>query len=138
MKYIHVKEELCTKCHLCEETCSMSFFKVKDKEKSCIRINDEKESNGNEIINVCNQCGECIDICPEQAIYRANNGLVLIDKKKCVGCYICVGFCPSLSMGTSLDLVEPFKCISCGLCVKKCESGAISMGNTDNDEQAKL
>lgn len=127
MKYILKNENLCTQCHLCEETCSTTIYKTIEKEKSAIQINDTKENNNNSLINVCNQCGKCIDICPEQAIYRSKSGAVLIDKKKCVGCYMCVGFCPSLSMRTHKDFQVPFKCISCGICTAKCPTGAITL-----------
>jgi Fe-S-cluster-containing hydrogenase component 2 len=123
MKRIVVKQELCTKCHKCEEVCSEAFFKVNDSKKSAIRIDDSSD----EPVNVCNQCGECIDICSEETLARAKNGVVLLGKKKCVGCFMCVGFCPTLSMRMHEEFVEPFKCTACGLCVKECPTGAITL-----------
>lgn len=123
MKRIFVKQQLCTKCHKCEEACSNAFFKVNDPLKSAIRINDSMD----EPINICNQCGECLSVCSEEALSRGKNGVVLLNKGKCVGCYMCAGFCPSLSMRIHESLIEPFKCTACGICVKVCETGAITI-----------
>ena len=123
MKRIAVKQELCTKCHKCEEACSKAFFKVNDPKKSAICINDSLEKP----VNVCSQCGECIDVCSEEALARVKNGSVLLNKGKCVGCYMCAGFCPTLSMRMHEELVEPFKCTACGICVKVCPTGAITL-----------
>jgi len=125
MKIVATKPELCIGCRACEEACAKVLFKDTDLEKSAIRIT-EKDDGGYDI-NVCNQCGECIDICQVQAIYRNKNGIVMIDKDKCVQCYACVGFCPTLSMRYHKDVVGPFKCISCGACTRACNTGVIFM-----------
>lgn len=125
MKIVRAKHELCSGCRACEEACSKVLFKEVNGEKSAIKIT-EKE-NGNFDINVCNQCGECINICPVEAIYRAKNGTVMINKDKCVHCYACVGFCPTLSMRYCKEVTGPFKCISCGACTRECPTGAIFM-----------
>jgi len=125
MKVVEKKAELCIGCHACEQACSKVLFKVEDPEKSAIRI-FEKADEGFDI-NVCNQCGECIDICPVEAIYRGKNGSVMINKEKCVGCFACVGFCPISAMRQHKDYTEPFKCISCGACTRECPTEAIFM-----------
>lgn len=120
MKKITINRELCTQCHICEETCSLTYFKVKDINKSALRINDKD-------INICTQCGKCIDVCPVEAIYKDNKGVIRIKKDICVGCFMCVGFCPNFAMFQHDDYIEPFKCVACGLCVKKCPTGAIAI-----------
>lgn len=121
MKYIETKPELCVGCKKCVEVCSSVLFKSKTTEKSAIMITKIGEAAYD--INVCNQCGSCIQICPVQAIYRAKNGSILINKDKCVGCLACVGFCPIDAM--RYDNTTPFKCIACGSCAKQCPTGAI-------------
>lgn len=118
MKLLAKDESLCIGCGECEEVCSNMYFKEINPEKSCIRVHDKK-------IQVCNQCGECIDVCSVAAISRDKNGVVRINKKLCVGCFMCVGFCPELAMKMHGDLLEPFKCIACGQCAKTCPTHAI-------------
>lgn len=125
MKIVAAKPELCIGCESCEEACSEVLFKTNDPGRSAIRISER--GDGEYDINVCNQCGECIDICQVQAISRDKSGIVMIDKGRCVQCYACVGFCPIIAMRYQQDVVGPFKCISCGACTRACPTGAIYM-----------
>jgi len=132
MKYLSKNDLKCIQCGLCEEICSKTYFKTKDRNKSCININ-ERESKPE--INVCSQCGECIDICPVQAISRDKMGVVRINKNTCVGCLMCVGFCHVMAMRQHDDFTEPFKCIACGLCTQKCPTSAIAIVEKENINQ---
>lgn len=125
MKVLGKNPELCIQCHACESTCSNTWFKNDNAEKSCIRINGSKEDSAKAEITVCSQCGECIRICPVEALTRDKNGVIRVDKKNCVGCFMCVGFCPELAMFMHEDYLEPFKCVACGQCAKNCPTGAI-------------
>jgi len=42
---------------------------------------------------LCNGCGDCIEICPQQAISYIEKKSK-IDKDKCIGCAECITFCP--------------------------------------------
>lgn len=79
------------------------------------------------IAEFCSQCGECIAVCPTQALYRAKNGIVRLKKQDCTGCLACVGFCPTLTMYVAPDDAVPFKCIACGKCVDICPTDALYM-----------
>lgn len=126
MKVLTKNEELCVECGVCEEVCSKAYFKENNREKSCIKVADKK-------ISVCSQCGACIDICQVEAITRDKRGIVRINKKDCVGCFMCVGFCPEEAMMMNDELIEPFKCIACGLCAKQCPTGAIKIEDIEVD-----
>jgi Fe-S-cluster-containing hydrogenase component 2 len=114
----------CIGCHMCEKTCAEFYFGTKDKKKSSITIITEETENR---IAICTQCGECIDICPVEAISRDERGVVVIDKDICVGCLMCVGFCKENAMYYSEDMVYPFKCIACGKCVEVCPVNALEI-----------
>jgi len=129
MKFVKPVHSKCDGVGACEKICAKTFFKLENPEYSSIRVNSE---NGKHSINVCNQCGECIDVCPVKAIYRNKIGTVVIKKDICVGCFMCVGFCPTHSMRKTQGQKEPFKCISCGACVKACQKGALSLVESDH------
>ena len=44
----------------------------------------------------CQHCEDpqCVNVCPTQASYKAEDGTVQIDKNKCIGCQFCVMSCP--------------------------------------------
>ncbi|MGB9840073.1 4Fe-4S binding protein [Thermovenabulum sp.] len=127
MKIVKTKPELCTGCGACMLACSKTLHKVEDAKKSAIKVVEKKDAAGNFDIIVCNHCGECVPVCNTEALYFAPNGAVRIDPKKCVGCYMCVGFCPTMAMTVHPEINEPIKCIACGACVKACPTGAIYM-----------
>lgn len=122
MKSLKFKIELCDGCGICELTCSKVQFKEENRGKSAIRVSETAE--GYEI-NVCNQCGECVEVCPTLALHKNKLGVIMVDKEKCVGCFACIGFCPTLSMRMHGDYLEPFKCIACGKCARECPAEAL-------------
>jgi Fe-S-cluster-containing dehydrogenase component len=126
----------CTGCHTCEETCAQTWFKEVDRARSRIQILEPQGSEEWQAIT-CTQCGECIDVCPTRALYRAKNGVVRMDKTLCVGCLSCVGFCPIWAMRTHRDMVEPFKCVACGACARACPEEALSIQQVADVESSE-
>lgn len=123
MRVLSYDAELCVGCHVCEEVCSETFFKETNEEKSKIRIHADAESLPR--ADFCNQCGDCIDVCPTVALYRDRRGAVRLREALCVGCLACVGFCPYQLMFWHPDETVPFKCIACGICARECPSEAL-------------
>lgn len=129
MRILSHSPELCAVCWTCEDECSETFFREVDREKSKIRIYDDGDDLPR--AGFCNQCGECISVCPTEALYRDRRGVVRLKQELCVGCLSCVGFCPSLVMYWHPDEMVPHKCISSGVCARECPEEALEMIEVD-------
>ena len=125
LKKLAADSSRCTGCGACENVCSKTWHKLEDREKSAIQISADEQ--GGYAIAVCDQCGECMNMCSRLALQRANNGVVRLDKKSCVGCLVCVGECARGFMRYHDDLPVSFKCVACGLCAQQCPSGALKI-----------
>jgi Fe-S-cluster-containing hydrogenase component 2 len=134
MQVLIFKPELCDGCRICERTCSQTWFKEENPEKSAIRIVELPKGSGRCQAIICSQCGECMDICPTIAIRRDKQGIVRIQKALCVSCLSCVGFCPLEAMRVHADYLVPFKCVACGKCAKQCPTGALQIQELPNAE----
>jgi len=125
VKILKFNKKKCKYCLECEKACSNVHFKTdEDGDKSAIHI---LKKGKNYQMQVCNQCGLCIDMCPVGSLKRRKSGVVTLNKNSCIGCQACVGFCPSNNMSKSNARIEPFKCISCGACVRACPEEALEI-----------
>lgn len=45
---------------------------------------------------LCNQCANppCVQVCPVGATFATEDGVVLVDDKRCIGCRYCIQACP--------------------------------------------
>jgi len=48
-------------------------------------------------VNLCDECGTCVSVCPEDAIILAD--CVVISAERCVSCGVCVKICPFGALG---------------------------------------
>jgi len=124
-KHLKPYPERCTGCGTCMTTCSTTFFGKDDPERSCIRISGK---DGDRHITVCDQeCRLCEAECPVRAITVSAQGVVMINRKICVGCLACVAVCPIGAMMHVAGDANPFKCVACGACARKCPAMAIEI-----------
>ena len=89
---------------------------------------------------LCNQCDNpaCVPVCPVKATWKDDNGVVVIDKSKCIGCGACVKACPYGDRFLDPVKKKADKCDFCfrrfkqGLqpaCVETCVGGARIFGD---------
>ena len=111
--------------HPCEEACATKVFKLDDPRLAALHIQDGPDGGTSAII--CDQCGDCVVVCPTEALKRNRLGVVMLDKKVCVGCLTCVGFCEKDAFQRFSGWLEPYKCTACGICVKACPHSALEI-----------
>ena len=137
MRRVYVNEEWCLGCHLCEYNCAFANSGLKDM-ADALRgkpIFPRIHIEGNEKVSYAVSCRHCTDpICVKSCIAGAiskADGVVKIDKNKCVGCMTCVLVCPYGALALNEDGVMQ-KCELCTqssdgepACVRGCPNKAI-------------
>lgn len=129
-KILSIDPEKCTGCRLCETVCSIQHEKTCTPETSRIKI-VKWENEGIYLPMVCQQCDipVCQTVCPMHAIKRdPETQAVVIDEQLCVGCRLCIQFCPLGCVGVNQKTKKIIKCDLCGgepICVRFCQSEAI-------------
>ena len=109
-----------------------------------LQVESEKLDSVHYVRYACMHCDNppCVEACPEGAIYKNQNGLVLIDQEKCKGHGECVKACPygviernpckQYFSGSALSFEEeaedyrihyPGKASKCTLCAHRIEEG---------------
>ncbi|MCP4247082.1 MAG: 4Fe-4S dicluster domain-containing protein [bacterium] len=81
----------------------------------------------------------CVQLCPVGASFRTEDGVILVDEDRCIGCGYCVQACPYGSRFIHPETHVASKCTLCyhriskGLttaCVQACPVGARMLGDT--------
>lgn len=96
---------------------------------------------------LCNHCDNppCVPVCPVGATFQRQDGIVVVDSDRCVGCAYCVNACPYDARFINERTQTADKCTFCahrleaGLlpaCVESCVGGARVIGDMrDPDSQ---
>jgi Fe-S-cluster-containing hydrogenase component 2 len=89
------------------------------------------EWDGLQIPTLCQQCdvAACVAVCPKNAIYKDKElGSMKIDYGKCIGCKLCIQYCPFGALSYNFEKKRVIKCEFCDgdpMCVKFCETKAL-------------
>lgn len=93
----------------------------------------------------CNHCTDapCVEICPTEALFIRQDGIVDFDKDRCIGCKSCMQACPYDALYIDPQTRTAAKCNYCahridvGLepaCVNVCPEHAIISGDMENPD----
>lgn len=137
MKRVYVNEKWCLGCHLCEYYCAFASSNEKDMARALrdIKINPAIKIEEMNEISFAVSCRHCdVPLCVKGCITGAltkEDGIVTINKDKCISCYTCILSCPYGAVSPSEDGAVQ-KCELCikttggtPQCVKGCPNGAI-------------
>ncbi|MBR4555454.1 MAG: 4Fe-4S binding protein [Ruminococcus sp.] len=138
MKRVYVNEQWCLGCHLCEYNCAFANSGIDDMVKALKgkdifpRVHIEDGEDGIHFAVSCRHCKDpmCVKSCIAGAI-SIEDGVVKIDRDKCVGCLTCVLVCPygAVAPGPNGAAQKCELCLqnSCGApaCVTGCPNNAI-------------
>ena len=137
MKRVYVNEKWCLGCHLCEYYCAFAGTRESDMARALkgikvrARITIEQKDDISFAIS-CRHCREplCVKGCLTGALAVAD-GIITINKRKCVSCYTCILSCPYGAVSPSDDGAVQ-KCELCAqtaagtpACVRGCPNNAI-------------
>lgn len=138
----------CTGCYGCQSSCKMENKVPMGVSRATVTIKDTgtfPENKRSFLPVLCNHCENpsCIKACPVPgATFKRDDGAVLIDEGKCVGCGYCAAACPYNARFINTVTGKADKCTWCvhrldaGLeepaCVRNCKGDARYFGDLNN------
>ncbi len=116
----------CIGCHACTVACKSEFAVPIGKTRSWVEYVEKgvyPDVSRTFLPRLCNQCSEpaCVPVCPTGATYkRKEDGIVVIDADKCIGCKYCLQACPY-----DARFINPLTGTAdkCDFCIHRVEQG---------------
>jgi len=99
-----------------------------------ITVKDRATGKVDSLPMMCQHCEEppCVDVCPTNASMKREDGIVLVDKHRCIGCRFCMMACPYGSRSfVHEDITDQKEYMprgkgtveSCTMCVHRVDNG---------------
>lgn len=140
----------CIGCQSCTVSCAIENQTPQGEFRTTVNQYQVRRENSDVVTNVllprlCNHCDNppCVPVCPVQATFQREDGIVVIDNQRCVGCAYCVQACPYDARFINHETQTADKCTFCvhrleaGLlpaCVESCVGGARIIGDLHNPQ----
>lgn len=91
--------EKCTGCQACSVACAMENNRLPDEHWQDVLYYTEGTYPSAQLKwfpRPCMHCEKpsCVSVCPVRATYKSEDGVVLIDWDRCIGCKFCIIACP--------------------------------------------
>ncbi len=123
-----IDEKACWGCLACEVACKQENQAPTGVKYISIQEKGPEEIDGKpELVyqvTVCRHCEEpaCLEVCPEAAIIKREDGIVVLDRGQCNGCGACVEACPFQAI--AFDQKKK-KAAKCDLCFHRVDQGLL-------------
>jgi Fe-S-cluster-containing dehydrogenase component/formate-dependent nitrite reductase membrane component NrfD len=141
-----IDQRTCIGCHACTVACKtehevpLGQFRTWVKYVDTGTFPDTTRSFG---VMRCNHCTDapCVKICPTQALFKREDGIVDFDNERCIGCKACMQACPYDAIYIDADTHTAAKCNMCAhrvdqdlepACVVVCPTHSIWVGDLDD------
>ena len=149
MKYgFVIDNRKCIGCHACTVACKSEHDVSIGVNRTWVKQTEKGEfPNTRRVFSVlrCNHCTDapCVEICPVEALYVRDDGIVDFNNDRCIGCKSCMQACPYDALYIDPETNTAAKCNYCahrvdvGLepaCVNICPEHAIISGDMDDPE----
>lgn len=114
-----IRQDNCIDCERCVEACAATNDVPEYGYRTRILQKDYPESVERKVEFIpvlCNQCNNpaCVRACPTRATYKnQENGIVMVDKTKCIGCKTCMSACPFNGRYYNEEMKSVDKCDFC-------------------------
>ena len=149
MKYgFIIDNRKCIGCHACTTACKSEHDVAVGVNRTYVKQVEKGEfPNTRRIFSVmrCNHCTDapCVEICPVEALYTREDGIVDFDNNRCIGCKSCMQACPYDALYIDPENNTAAKCNYCAhrvevgrepACVSVCPEHAIIAGDMHNPD----
>ncbi len=123
-----IKHESCWGCKTCEVACKQEMRAAEGVKLISVSEDGPRMVDGklNFVfqVNVCRHCDDppCADACPEEAMTKREDGIVVLDDDKCTGCEACIEACPysAIAFDAAKGLAQ-----KCNLCHHRVDRGLL-------------
>lgn len=143
-----IDQRTCIGCHACTVACKTEHEVPVGQFRTWVKYVDQGTFPNNTRdfgVMRCNHCTDapCVAICPTQALFKRDDGIVDFDGERCIGCKSCMQGCPYDAIYIDENTHTAAKCNFCAhrvdedlepACVVVCPTHSIWVGDLDDPD----